>query len=81
MQECYDATRQEVVAILETLLQTKELIVENAEIGLKALPIFIASKADFSDCIIERFAHKAGCECIFTFDKDAAKNAGMRMMN
>lgn len=81
MQECYDATKQDVVAILETLLRTKELIVENAEIALKALHIFIASKADFSDCVIERSAHKAGCECIFTFDKDAARTAGMRMMD
>ena len=81
MQGCYGATKPEVVVILETLLRTEGLIVENAEIALKALHVFIASKADFPDCIIERSANKAGCESVFTFDKNAAKTAGMRLVD
>ena len=78
MQGCYNANKAEIVAILEMLLRTQELLVENAEIAIKALNIFAGSKADFADCIIERSANQAGCEFTFTFDANAAKTARMR---
>ena len=81
MQGCYHATRPEIAAILDMLLRTQELVVENAETAIKALTVFAGSKADFSDCLIERSAHKAGCEYTVTFDGGAAKAAGMRLVN
>ena len=80
MQGCYNATKPEIAAILEMLLRTQELVVENAETAIKALNIFAGSKADFSDCLIERSANKAGCEYTVTFDGNAAKTAGMRLV-
>lgn len=80
MQSCYQATKQEVVAILDTLLRTQELIVENADTAMKALKIFAASKADFSDCLIERSANKAGCTYCVSFDANAVKTAGFRLI-
>ena len=81
MQGCYNATKPEIAAILEMLLRTQELVVENAETAIKALTIFAGSKADFSDCLIERSANKAGCEYTVTFDGNAAKIAGMRLVD
>lgn len=81
MQSCYSATKPEIVAILDMLLRTQELLVENAETAIRALTVFSASKADFSDCIIERSANKAGCEYTVTFDGSAAKTAGMQLVN
>lgn len=81
MQGGYNATKSEVVAILETLLRTQELVVENAETAIKALNVFSESKADFADCLIERSANKFGCEYTMTFDGNAAKMAGMRLMS
>lgn len=81
MQGCYKATKPEIVDILEMLLRTQELIVENAETAMKALHHFAKSKADFSDCLIERSAHKVGCEYTVTFDGNAAKTAGMRLVH
>ena len=49
-----DATKPEIVAILDMLLRTKELVVENAETAIKALTVFARSTADFSDCLIGR---------------------------
>ena len=80
MQSCYQATKPEVVAILDTLLRTQELLVENAETAIKALKLFAASKADFSDCLIERSAHKAGCTYSASFDANAVKTAGFRLL-
>jgi predicted nucleic-acid-binding protein len=81
MQSCYSATKEEVVAILEQLLRTQELLVENAEIAIKALNIFTGSKADFSDCLIERSANKAGCDYTVSFDANAIKTTGMRLVS
>jgi predicted nucleic-acid-binding protein len=80
MQGCYDATKEEVVNILRKVLQTKVLVVENAETVIKALNMFSQSKADFADCLIERSAVAAGCEYTATFDRDAAKSADMRLI-
>lgn len=80
MQSCYRATKSEVVAILDTLLRTQELIVENAETAIKALKMFEASKADFSDCLIERSADKAGCCYCVSFGANAVKTAGFRAL-
>jgi len=81
MKSCYGATKPEIVAILETLLRTQELLLENAETVIKALNVFAGSKADFSDCLIERSANKAGCAYTVTFDGNAVKTAGMRLIN
>jgi predicted nucleic-acid-binding protein len=80
MQSCYQATKPEIVAILDTLLRTQELIVENAETAIQALKIFAGSKADFSDCLIERSANKAGCTYCVSFDANAIKTAGFRLL-
>jgi predicted nucleic-acid-binding protein len=81
MQACYNASKTEIVDILEMLLRTSELVVENAETAIKGLNVFAKSKADFSDCLIERSARKAGCEYTLTFDTSAAKTAGMRLVD
>ena len=39
MQGCYDADRQEIVSILDTLLRTREMVVENAETAILALNV------------------------------------------
>ena len=78
LQSCYQATKSEIITVLETLLRTKELIVEHADLIWQALRHFAQSKADFADCLIERSAHDAGCEYTVTFDSKAARTAGMR---
>jgi len=78
MQSCYQSTKQEVVKILETLTATRELMIENSETVIKAIRVFSNSKADFSDCLIERSANTAGCEYSVTFDVDAIKHAGFK---
>ncbi|TFF04074.1 PIN domain-containing protein [Pseudomonas sp. BCA14] len=81
LQSCYQCAKSELVTVLETLLRTRELIIEQAEIVWQALRRFTASKADFADCLIERCAHSAGCEYTATFDLDAAKAAGMKRLS
>jgi predicted nucleic-acid-binding protein len=71
LQSCYDAKRNVVTQVLETLLRSKELVVEQAELVWQALRRFSASHTDFADCLIERCAHAAECQYTATFDKNA----------
>lgn len=80
LQSCYQASRVQIVEVLESLLRTRELVVERAETVWQALRTYAASQADLADCLIERSAHAAGCEGTYTFDKAAAKSAGMVLL-
>jgi predicted nucleic-acid-binding protein len=48
---------------------------------LQALRKFSASQADFADCLIERSGHAAECLYTVTFDRNAAKGAGMKLLH
>lgn len=76
----YDTRREEISHVIETLLSTKELVVEASETVWKALRLYADSSADFADCLIERACHDALCEYTATFDTKAAKTAGLRLI-
>ena len=81
LQSCYQCPKTQVVAVLETLLRTRELIIEHTELIWQAVRRFTTTKADFADCLIERCAHAAGCEYTATLDIDTAKATGMRRLD
>ena len=72
--------RNQVVQVLEVLLQTKEVQVENAEVVWRAVRLYRASAADFADCLIERSAAAAGCARTMSFDRGAVKNCAMTLL-
>ena len=76
----YGLSRLQVAQAFETLLRTKELVVERADQVIKALRVFKSTSADFADCLIERSAAGAGCDRTMTFDIAAAKLAGMTLV-
>jgi predicted nucleic-acid-binding protein len=80
MRTQYRMSRAELVESLERLLDSPEIIVENHPAVAQALRTFSAAKADFADCLIERCGHLAGCREMVTFDVQASKAAGMRLM-
>ncbi|MCL2162148.1 MAG: type II toxin-antitoxin system VapC family toxin [Betaproteobacteria bacterium] len=78
---CYDVERDPMKNIIESMVATKELVVEGTDTVRKALRVFGASNnVDFADCLIERSGHKAECEYTVTFDVTAAKLAGMQLI-
>ena len=78
MQGAYKASKSEIVQILQKLLQTRELIVQDADIAFQALSRYADAKTGFADCLIERIGHRHGCTDTVTFDVNAAETAGMR---
>ena len=80
LSSAYALDRSQVVQALESLLRTKELSVERAEIVWKALRVFQSGSADFADCLIERSAAVAGCDKTMTFDRGAVRGCGMTLV-
>jgi len=78
---CYELTKEQLCEVLETLLRTKELVVANADIVWKAVRLFKAGKADFADCLIKISAEEVGCNYTATFDRDAVKHCGMKLID
>lgn len=78
--DCYALTKGELCEVLGTLLRTKEIVVAHADTMWQAVRLFRDGKADFADCLIARFATAAGCDYTATFDRDAAKHCGMRLL-
>jgi len=78
---CYALTKEDICEVLETLLRTKEIVVANADIVWKAVRLFKMGKADFADCLIVISAKEAGCEYTASFDRDAVKHCGMKLVD
>jgi predicted nucleic-acid-binding protein len=76
------AYRYEKTAIAEglrRLLESKEIVVEQADTVRSALRRVDAG-ADFADALIAELGATAGCERTVTFDERAAKAAGMQLL-
>ena len=80
LQGSYRFAKDEIVNALDTLLRSKELMVERADVVWQALRMFRVGRAEFADCLIERCAHEARCEHTGTFDRGAASTAGMKLL-
>lgn len=77
---CYGSTKNEICEVLEKLLRIKTIVVAQADIVWKAIRLFKEGKADFADCLIERDANEAGCSYTNTFDREASRHCGMRLI-
>ena len=76
----YALGRAQVAAVLDTLLRSKELVVDRGEPVTQALKRYSTGGADFADALIERLAAAAGCKLTMTFDAGAAKSAAMTLV-
>jgi predicted nucleic-acid-binding protein len=77
LESAYNFTRQQFAEVMQTLMTVDTIKLDRAAVVASAVRVYAASKADFSDCLIERLSASAGCEQTMTFDKAAAKMAGM----
>lgn len=79
LDSCYGSGRAGIAAVLQRILRTKQLVVQDAETVWKAVRSFEAGKADFADCLIECIGSAYECDYTATFDKNAA-STGMRLI-
>jgi len=76
----YKLKKAEIAAILAKLLASKEVVVEQNEMAHVALQLYLAGGADFPDGLIALSAKAAGCSRTVTFDRKAARDAGMALL-
>ena len=77
---CFELSRDQLVVVLDGLIRSKQLVVEQADQVARALRVYASGSADFADCLIERAANAAGCEKVMTFDVGASRHAGMTLI-
>ena len=80
LQRCYGVTKPQLKGIIEGLLTTKQLLIENVEVAWKALRAFDANGADFCDALIGQVNLQEGCAHTVTFDKKAAFLPGFNLI-
>jgi len=76
----YQASGEDIAKAVELLLAADVLIVEHAESVHRALDACRRHGAGFADAFVAAIGRDAGCAETVTFDKNAAKRAGMRLL-
>ena len=75
----FRASRTRIESLLEALLAREEIVVEQSDLVHRAINQYRIGTADFSDYLIACAAQAAGCRRTLTFDRKAAKSAGMTL--
>ncbi len=77
----YKLPRHRTLNVIHSLLAKHGLTIENELAVVDALTSFQTNTAgDFSDCLIAACARSAKCSLTYTFDKKAARTAGMTLL-
>lgn len=65
----YALSRSELADILDQLLDTAVLVIENRDLVRRAVAAFRVGPANFSDYVIGEIDSRAGCTATLTFDR------------
>jgi predicted nucleic-acid-binding protein len=80
MQSKFKMGRSAIAGMLLLLLSTEAVVIEQDRVVQSAVLRFRDGKADFADCLIAASARAAGCSGTVTFDRVAARDAGMELI-
>jgi predicted nucleic-acid-binding protein len=78
--ESYGMDRRGICELIERLLSTKQLVLDQAESVWRALKALESTSADFSDALIGQLALARGAGKTVTFDRAAAKLPGFELL-
>ncbi len=76
LKRAYGYERQVISDVIERLLQTAELEVEDAQLAWRALKSYRAQAVGFADALVAEINLRKGCEGTASFDKRANKMDG-----
>ena len=80
LRSSYDATREQIHRLIETLLRSRGLIIEGRDLVHVALSAYSQGAADFADYLIQSHGHATGCDYSVTFDRKASTSARMKLL-
>lgn len=82
LSRAYKSSRGDIAQVVEGLLRSAELIVENQDAAYRALSQYqAAASAEYADALIAQTAAFAGASETVTFDRNAAASLGMRLLS
>ena len=64
----------------QQMLDSPEFVLEGQTVVAQALVRYAHEKAEFADCLIERSGHLQGCRETVTFDVNASRFSGMKLL-
>lgn len=79
LESCYAQPKDNIIGVLHSLLTTKQILIEAADMAYLAMKRYAAGKADFSDALITVISKNHGCGSVVTFDK-TGKSVGMEVL-
>ena len=80
LKRIYKVGRTGIIDVVEILLASQEIVLEQEDLVGRAFSLYRNGKADFGDCLISISARNAGCDRIATFEKRSARDAGMELI-
>ena len=78
LRSAYREPREKIVPVIVALLETPEVVVEDADLARRALVDWQRGQGDFTDCFIARRNERSGCRTTLSFDKALASSALFR---
>jgi predicted nucleic-acid-binding protein len=80
LESAYGYSKDTIVAVLEKLLRTSQLKIEDVQAAWTAFRVYQKGKADFADCLMGATNRLGGCETTVSFDQAASKLEGFRVI-
>jgi predicted nucleic-acid-binding protein len=81
LRSCARLDKKRVITTFRTLLEARDLQIEQEEALEEALFFYEGSNADFADCLMSSQYRRLGCSAMLTFDQNAAKLSGVKLLS
>jgi predicted nucleic-acid-binding protein len=80
LKKAYHNNKQVILSILQQLLNTRELIIEQSDAARQAVDFFETGEADFSDYYMAAMNRLAGCKYTATFNRYAGAHYDFNLL-
>lgn len=74
----YKLDKQSICQVIEQIMRTDRLMIEDIQLVWKALETFKKTKADYADCLLGQRNLQAGCQYTATLDDAASLTKGYK---
>ena len=74
------SSKDTIVAVLDKLLRTSQLKIDDVQAAWTAFRMYQKGKADLADCLLGATNRIGGCEWTVTFDRPASKLGGFQLL-
>lgn len=81
LESAYGYSKETIVNVLDKLLRTTQLKIEDTQSAWTSFRMYQQGKADFADCLLGATNRVNGCEWTGTFDQDASKLDGFQLLS